>query len=121
MVFRLLQGWHVTDLKVADNISRSFSSATNMPAFSYKGPNALKVGDVDGVWARNLLANRIYQCPVVFLEPYVANSKETYERIQLGNYKGRKMIDGVLKLNLVEEYADIVFQGLLASFDQVDK
>ena len=121
MVFRLLQGWHPTELKIADNISRSFGSSTNMPAFSYKGPNALKVGDVNGVWARNLLANRIYQCPVVFLEPYVANSKETYERIQLGNYQGRKMIYGDLKLSLVEEYADIVFRGLLASFDQVEK
>ena len=51
----------------------------------------------------------------------MANSKETYERIQLGNYQGRKMIDGGLKLSLVEEYADIVFRGLLASFDQVEK
>lgn len=116
MVFRLLQGWHATELKVADNVSRSFGSATNMPAFSYKGPNALKVGDVDGVWARNLLANRIYQCPVVFLEPYVANSKETYERIQLGNYDGEKNIGGEMKHSLVEEYAESVFQGLLSSF-----
>ena len=116
MVFRLLQGWHATELKVADNVSRSFGSATNMPAFSYKGPNALKVGDVDGVWARNLLANRIYQCPVVFLEPYVANSRETYERIQLGNYDGEKNIGGEMKHSLVEEYAESVFQGLLSSF-----
>jgi hypothetical protein len=121
MIFRLLQGWHTTELKIANNISRSFGSSTNMPAFTYKGPNALKVGDVEGVWARNLLANRIYKCPVVFLEPYVANSKETYGRIQLGNYKGRKMIDGELKLSLVEEYAEIVFQGLLSSFVKVDK
>jgi len=116
MVFRLLQGWHATELKVADNVSRSFGSVTNMPAFSYKGPNALKVGDVDGVWARNLLANRIYQCPVVFLEPYVANSKETYELIQLGNYDGEKNIGGEMKHSLVEEYAESVFQGLLSSF-----
>ena len=121
MIFRLLQGWHTTELKIANNISRSFGSSTNMPAFTYKGPNALKVGDVEGVWARNLLANLIYKCPVVFLEPYVANSKETYGRIQLGNYKGRKMIDGELKLSLVEEYAEIVFQGLLSSFVKVDK
>ena len=116
MVFRLLQGWHATELKVADNVSRSFGSATNMPAFSYKGPNALKVGDVDGVWARNLLANRIYQCPVVFLEPYVANSRETYERIQLGNYDGEKNIGGEMKHSIVEEYAESVFQGLVSSF-----
>ena len=75
-------------------MSRSFSRLTKLPAFNYKGPNALKVGEVKGVWARNLLANRIYRCPVVFLEPYIANSKDAYERIQLGNYKGENESQG---------------------------
>ena len=38
MVFRLLQGWHPTELKIADNISRSFGSSTNMPVFLTRGP-----------------------------------------------------------------------------------
>jgi N-acetylmuramoyl-L-alanine amidase len=116
MIYRLLNGWHETELLLAENVSRSFSRLTKLPAFSYKGPNALKVGEVKGVWARNLLANRIYRCPVVFLEPYIANSKEAYERIQLGNYKGKMQVRGELKLSLVEEYAEAVYQGICDSF-----
>ena len=81
----------------------------------------MKVGEVKGVWARNLLANRIYRCPVVFLEPYIANSKAAYERIQLGNYKGKIQVRGELKLSLVEEYADSVFQGICNSFSESRK
>ena len=116
MIYRLLNGWHKTELLLAENVSRSFSRLTKLPPFSYKGPNALKVGEVKGVWARNLLANRIYRCPVVFLEPYVANSKEAYERIQLGNYEGKMQVRGEPKLSLVEEYAESVFQGICESF-----
>ena len=97
------------------------SRLTKLPAFSYKGPNALKVGEVKGVWARNLLANRIYRCPVVFLEPYIANSKEVHERIQLGNYNGEKQVRGELKLSLVEEYAESLFQGISDSFSESRK
>jgi hypothetical protein len=121
MIYRLLNGWHKTELLLAENVSRSFSRLTKLPAFSYKGPNALKVGEVKGVWARNLLANRIYRCPVVFLEPYIANSKDAYERIQLGNYKGKIQVRGELKLSLVEEYADSVFQGICNSFPESRK
>jgi N-acetylmuramoyl-L-alanine amidase len=121
MIDRLLNGWHKMELLLAENVSRSFSRLTKLPAFSYKGPNALKVGEVKGVWARNLLANRIYRCPVVFLEPYIANSKEVHERIQLGNYNGEKQVRGELKLSLVEEYAESVFQGIRDSFSESRK
>jgi len=121
MIYRLLNGWHKMELLLAENVSRSFSRLTKLPAFSYKGPNALKVGEVKGVWARNLLANRIYRCPVVFLEPYIANSKEVHERIQLGNYNGEKQVRGELKLSLVEEYAESVFQGIRDSFSESRK
>ena len=121
MIYRLLNGWHKTELVLAENVSRSFSRLTKLPAFSYKGPNALKVGEVKGVWARNLLANRIYRCPVVFLEPYIANSKAAYERIQLGNYKGKMKVGGEPKLSLVEEYAESVFQGICDSFPESRK
>jgi hypothetical protein len=116
MIYRLLNGWHKMELLLAENVSRSFSRLTKLPAFSYKGPNALKVGEVKGVWARNLLANRIYRCPVVFLEPYVANSQDAYERIQLGNYEGKMQVKGEPKLSLVEEYAESVFRGICDSF-----
>ena len=111
MIWRLLNRWSVTELHLAESLSLSFSEITSMPAFSYKGPNALKVGQVPGVWARNLLANRIYQCPVVFLEPYVANSKAVYPRIQ-------EWMSGKAEGSLVDEYADSVMLGLKNYFKQ---
>ena len=107
MIWRLLNRWSVTEQHLADCLSRAFSKATGLPTFSYKGPNALKIGDEPGVWARNLLANRSYFCPVVFLEPYVANSQSSYPRIQkwLENGAGEDP-------SIITEYADAVMLGL---------
>jgi N-acetylmuramoyl-L-alanine amidase len=107
MIWRLLNRWSVTEQHLAECMSRAFSKATGLPTFSYKGPNALKIGDVPGVWARNLLANRSYFCPVVFLEPYVANSQSSYPRIQkwLENGVGEDP-------SIITEYADAVMLGL---------
>jgi hypothetical protein len=91
---------------------------TRLPAFSYKGPNALKVGKVEGVWARNLLANRLYRCPVVFLEPYRANSIDAYHRILLGDYAGTRKISGVPRASLVREYAKAVADGILGGLEE---
>ena len=107
MIWRLLNRWSVTEQHLAESLSLSFSEITSMPNFAYKGPNALKVGKVPGVWARNLLANRLYRCPVVFLEPYVANSQSSYPRIQkwLENGSGEDP-------SIITEYADAVMLGL---------
>ena len=81
MLIRLLNGWNERERDYAESLSVSLARGTGLPAFAYKGPNALKIGSVPGVWARNLLANRLYRSPVVFLEPYIANSKQAYRRI----------------------------------------
>ncbi len=104
MVYRLLSRWRETELELAGHLALSFAAVTKLPAFSYKGPNALKIGEVPGVWARNLLANRIYRSPVVFLEPYVANSQEAYLRIRDAL---QAKDDGWIK-----EYAEAVVAGL---------
>jgi len=120
MMLRLLNGWHELEQKLAEDVSFALAKATKLPAFSYKGPNALKIGKVEGVWARNLLANRLYRCPVVFLEPYRANSKGAYKRIIAGNYKGAREIEGVQRIPLVDEYAQAVAEGLVRNFVELD-
>ncbi len=113
MMVKLLSRSHREELSLAESMAACFSRATGLPAFSYKGPNAVKIGETPGVWGRNLLANRLYQCPVVFLEPYVANSKEVFARIAAGDYKGVKKVAGKLRVSLVEEYVDAVVAGLV--------
>ena len=112
MIWRLLNRWASTERLIAENMSNAFAQKTGLPAFSYKGPNALKVGEVAGVWARNLLANRIYEAPVIFLEPYIANSEAVYQRIQMGDFDGEKKIGNQMKTSLIREYADAVVFGL---------
>lgn len=107
MLWRLLNRWGEPEQQLAESMGRAFAQVTSLPAFSYKGPNALKIGEVPGVWARNLLANRVYRCPVIFLEPYIANSQAIYPRVQKWIREGE--CDG---FGLVTEYAEAVLLGL---------
>ena len=89
----------------------ALAQATGLPHYDYSpvSTRAKKIeGPAKGVWARNLLANRIYQCPVIFLEPYVMNNKEVHERVQMGDYLGTKTVNGVERKSIYREYADAV-------------
>ena len=119
MIWRLLNRWDVRERFIAEHMSNAFAQKTGLPAFSYKGPNALKIGEVKGVWARNLLANRIYEAPVIFLEPYIANSEAVYERIKMGDYNGHKKIGDEMVTSLLREYAGAVTLGLEKASRQI--
>ena len=65
------------------------------------------------MYARNLLATRLYRCPIVYCEPYVMNSKDGFARIQAGDYVGTRNINGVERISIFREYADSVADGLV--------
>jgi len=88
------------------------ASRASLPPFTYPGKNARKVNGNPYLWARNLLANRIYHCPVVFTEPYVMNNQQVFERIQAGDYEGEKEVAGQSRCSLFREYAQAVAGGL---------
>ncbi|MEM7672997.1 MAG: hypothetical protein AAF212_06615 [Verrucomicrobiota bacterium] len=90
-----------------------FRQTTGLPPYTYKRNNALKIDEDGYLWARNLAANRLYRPPVVFLEPYVANSEEGYARIAAGEYSGRKEVAGKMRLSLTEEYARATASSLI--------
>ena len=112
MIWRLLHRWSDMERLISENMAQAFAQKTGLPAFAYKGPNALKIGEVEGVWARNLLANRIYESPVIFLEPYIANSEAVYQWIQKGDFDGQKKIGNQMKTSLIREYVEAVVLGL---------
>ncbi len=114
MLLKLLNRSHYEERALAESMARAFAAGTGLPAFAYKGPNAVKVGVTPGVWGRNLMANRLYLCPVLFLEPYVANSKEVHARILAGDYEGLKEVAGKKRPSLLKEYADAVEAALTA-------
>lgn len=93
-------------LPLAKTISDVFLRDTGLVPFKYNPiAPAIQVDNTRPIYARNLLANRIYEAPTIFLEPYVMNHREVYDRVQLGDYEGFKEINGVSRRSLVKEYA----------------
>jgi hypothetical protein len=122
MIRRLLSRAHDEELPIADAVAASMAKATDLPAYQY--PTTLtttKVGSSGYVYARNLLATRIYRCPVVYCEPYVMNSKDDYVRIEAGDYEGTKEINGVERKSIFREYADSVAEGLADYYREARK
>jgi len=103
-------------LPLCECVVEALAEETGLPPFTYFSNNASRVGDGAYLYSRNLLANRLYRAPVVFLEPYVMNSGPVWKRVQMGNYSGTKLVDGQPRKSLVNEYSQGVAEGLARYF-----
>jgi N-acetylmuramoyl-L-alanine amidase len=114
MIRRLLSRAYDEELPLADTIAGAMARETALPAYEYPTSNTVtKVGSTGYVYARNLLATRLYRCPVVYCEPYVMNSNDAFARIQAGDYEGRRSVNGIERKSIFREYADSVADGLV--------
>ena len=113
MLQRLLSRTHEEELPLAESSAAAMARRTQLPPYEYTTDNVLKVGATGYVYARNLIANRLFQCPVVYYEPYVMNSDEVFWRIQEGDYEGIRNVNGTDRPSIYREYADGVVAGLL--------
>ncbi len=114
LLTKLLQGVHEEERKLSASAAAAFVEKTAMSPYLYN-PVARNHRGVDNnpyLWARNLLANRLYHCPVVFFEPYVMNSIDDHARIQAGDYEGLREVAGKLRPSIFREYADCVTLGV---------
>jgi hypothetical protein len=112
MLQRLFSRVHEYEVPLADTVAGAMAQATALPAYVYTKNTARRVSGSPYVYARNLLANRTYQCPVLYFEPYVMNHEETYKRLLLGHYIGRTLMDGQLVSSPLEDYTRGVVRGL---------
>jgi hypothetical protein len=115
MTRKILQKTIHEEAAVAAVMADVFAEQSGLPPYPYE-PNSTRARNVGGhpyLWARNLLANRLYDCPVIFFEPYVMNSREVYERIQAGDYPGEAEVAGKMRKSIYREYADALVEGLL--------
>lgn len=112
MLVKLLGGTHAEELGASDAVARSLAAVTGLEPFAYHSSKAIPASSNPYLWIRNLLANRLFECPVVYCEPYVMNSRPVFNRIQLGDYPGRRNVGGRLLPSIYREYADAVAQGL---------
>ncbi|MCC5840573.1 MAG: N-acetylmuramoyl-L-alanine amidase [Opitutales bacterium] len=112
MLRRLLRRLDDNERIAARALADAMAEKTGLPPFTYRSPVAVNIDGHPYIWARNLAANRLFDGPVLFLEPWVANSHSAYARLQMGHYEGHRMIDGEPRLSIVEEYAQSVLSGL---------
>ena len=116
-LMRLVQGVSDTEIPLCNAVAKRMAEATGLPPFNYRMRAALQYNArmVEGqpyVWMRNLIANRVYQCPVVFCEPYVQNNGEVVARFQAGDYEGTASVAGQERISIFREYASGVVAGL---------
>ena len=114
MLRKLLSRAYEEELPIANAIAAAMAKETQLPAYEYPtANNVTKIGSTGYVYARNLLATRLYRCPVVYCEPYVMNSRDAFARIQAGDYEGTRNIGGVERQSIFREYADGLVNGLI--------
>jgi len=113
MLRRLLSRTYDEEIKIADTVAAAMAKEMQLPSYQYTTNNVTNVGTSGYVYARNLVATRLYQCPVVYFEPYVMNSNEVFARVQAGDYDGTRPINGVERPSIYREYVDSVVEGLV--------
>jgi len=119
MTRRLLSRAYDEELPLADTIAAAMARETKLPPYEYPTTNSTtRVGSSGYVYARNLLATRLYRCPVVYCEPYVMNSRDAFARIQAGDYEGVRNVNGIERKSIFREYADSVVDGLVEYYSK---
>jgi N-acetylmuramoyl-L-alanine amidase len=112
MLEHLFSRTHAESLPLTESVVDALAEGSGLPPFTYFSSNARRIGESPYVYTRNLLANRLYRAPVVFLEPYVMNSEPVWKRVQMGDYSGQREVFQVRQASLVREYAGAVAEGL---------
>jgi len=113
MLRRLLSRAFDEEIKIADVAALAVAKKSGLPAYEYTKDIVTKVGTSGYVYARNLAATRLYQCPVVYFEPYVMNSVDVFARVQAGDYEGTRIVNGIERPSIYREYVDGVVDGLV--------
>lgn len=113
MLRRLLSRTFDEEIKIADVAALALAKKSGLPAYEYTKDIVTKVGTSGYVYARNLAATRLYECPVVYFEPYVMNSVDGFARIRAGDYEGTQLVNGIERPSIYREYVDGVVDGLV--------
>ncbi|MEO1857664.1 MAG: N-acetylmuramoyl-L-alanine amidase, partial [Rubritalea sp.] len=117
-VLKILQGNHAEEAKLTAAAAASFHAESGLPAYQYasNSSRAVNVNENPYLWGRNLIANRLYECPVLYFEPYLMNGKDSYTRMQVGDYAALRFVNGQLRPSIYREYVNAVTKGLVSYY-----
>lgn len=121
MLRRLLSRTHEQEIELGKRAATALARRTQLPPYEYTTDNVTKLGTTGYVYARNLLATRLYDAPVIYYEPYVMNSNEVFWRVQEGDYEGFRNVNGSYRPSIFREYADGVMDGLVEYYRDARK
>jgi len=111
---KLLENSTPSELAIGGAIGQQFKEKWGVPSEDYGGSGyAHASGASPYVWHRNLIANRLFRGPVIFVEGPYMNDRTTYGWIQAGAYEGSRKVGGAERQNIFREYADRVADGVL--------
>ncbi len=119
MLHKLLSRAYPEEIDLAETIALTMAKTTGLPPYQYKTGNVTPVGASNYVFARNLMATRLYRCPTIYLEPYVMNSREVFARVQAGDYERMRPVAGKKRPSIFREYDEGVVEGVLAYFKKI--
>lgn len=105
------------EIALAESVADSMREGWNLPPENYDSWNvAVRAGSHPYVWARNLLANRLFDGPTIFIEGPYMNDRETFYRMQAGDYEGEKTIRGRSVRSIHREFAEFIARGVITHF-----
>jgi len=105
------------ELGVGQAIGEQFQKQWGFRPENYEGSGYSHAsGAGPYVWYRNLIANRMFDGPVVFVEGPYMNDRNIYPWIQAGEYEGVRVFAGKSRGNLFREYANQVAAGVIDYF-----
>lgn len=105
------------EIELATVITDEMARVWNMKPENYHGTGTMfRVNESPYVWSRNVVANRTFPGPVIFLEGPYMNDRDTFYRIQEGDYEGLREVRGKMVPSLFREFADIVATSLIRHY-----
>ncbi len=111
---KLLENSTPSELAIGGAIGQQFKEKWGVPPENYAGSGYAHASRASPyLWHRNLIANRLFRGPVIFVEGPYMNDRTTYGWIQAGAYEGRRKVGRAERQNIFREYADRVADGVL--------
>lgn len=102
-------------------LGQALIEASGLPASDYEGEIATRINpSVPSLWARNLMLLRLVDCPVILLEPYIANSHSSYARLQKA-LSIRASQEPLPEDDILIEYAAAVVDAILRVYGDKDR
>ncbi len=116
---KLLEDSFDLESGLASSIGTAMGEGMRLPPENYTSWKVTsRVNDNPYVWSRNLLANRLFPGPTIFVEGPYMNDKDAYARLMAGDYDGEQEIGGQKVRSIYREYAESVAKGIIDYYRQ---